>query len=638
MDIQFSSQQFNDLFPFYIKVNQSLKIVSVGASLVKIQDDLMSSGDFFEVISVKRPFIVSDTWEELLNISDQLLILTLKQKNIDLRGQFQLLDDGIVFLGTPWFGSMKEVVDNQLTMDDFAHNDPLLDLLHIVNNHQNVTEELKEILHTVNSQKNKLKKDKEELNRLSIVASANQNGIVFTRADGEIFWCNDAYLRLTGYSKEEVIGKTPLDVGYSELTNPEDAEKMIKAFYAGEHFDLEIIHGRKDGVGFWTKTNGQPVLDEHGNVIQYFAMVEDISEKKSQEEQLFLLSLIAEKNINAVIISDKKGRIEWANSSFLEMSGYSIEELKGIKPGKLLQGEKTNPQTVAYLKEQIKNGEPFNCEIINYNKSGQEYWVSIQGQALFNKKGEVIRYFAIEEDITQKKELEQQREELLGSLAKSNEELENYAQIVSHDLKSPLRSIHALLSWIKEEGDSQFNTQTLEYFGLIEGKVEQMDHLIKGILTYSKIDKIDTTNEIVDVQDLVTNIIQTIHIPTHINVSIRNQLPSLKGDKFRLQQLFQNIISNAVNYIDKEKGVVEVSHRRKGNYDQFEIKDNGVGIKLENQHKIFDTFKSFTDSKHSTGLGLSIVKKIIESYQGKIWLESTEGEGTTFFIQLKRAI
>lgn len=634
--MQLSAEQFQGLFPFYFRVNKQLEIFEIGDSLKKIAPKLDENPLLFDVIEIKRPFLSENSWLELIGLTDQLIILSIKEHKIDLRGQFEFIEGNIAFLGTPWFTDMQKVVSHELTINDFAHNDPLLDLLHVVNNHENVTQELKQILQTVNTQKNKLKKDKEELNRLSLVASANEKGVVFTYPTGEIFWCNDAYLNLTGYQREEVLGKTPLDVGYSKMTNPDDVEEMVGAFTKGEVFDLEIIHGRKDGSFFWTKTNGQPVYDEKGQLVQYFSMIEDISDKKSQEEQIMLLSSIAEKNINAVVISDKEGRIEWVNSSFLRMSGYTLEEMQGIKPGKLLQGKNTNPETVLYLKEQIHKGEPFNCEIINYHKDGTEYWVGIQGQALFNKEGEIIKFFAIEEDITVKKKLEHQREELVDSLAKSNKELEDYAQIVSHDLKSPLRSIHSLLTWIKEDNDSSFNEDTLEYFSLIEGKVEQMDRLINGILTYSKIDKIDNTNELVNTNELIADIIQMIHKPDTIDIVVDQDLPILRGDKFRFQQLFQNLIGNAVNYIDKPKGLVEVSYEEKGIYHVFAIKDNGIGIKKENQKKVFDTFKAFTNSKHSTGLGLSIVKKIIESYKGKIWLESEFGKGTTFFIQLKK--
>jgi len=224
----------------------------------------------------------------------------------------------------------------------------------------------------------------------------------------------------------------------------------------------------------------------------------------------------------------------------------------------------------------------------------------------------------------------------VDSLAKSNKELEEYASIVSHDLKSPLRSIHSLISWIKEDNDKELNTQTLQYLSMVENKVEKMDHLIDGILTYAKIDKVEKALETVNTQEIVQNIINIIHIPSHINVSISNPLPEIRADRFRIQQLFQNLISNAVNYIDKPSGIVTIDCSETANDYLFSVKDNGPGIAKKNQEKVFKIFQSLETSDKSTGLGLSIVKKIIDTYRGEIWIESELGKGTTFFIKLNK--
>ena len=762
LEFNFSDDSFNKLFPFYILIDDTLKIKSFGKSLIKIFPQIQNTSCFTDCFEISRPHIENPSFQELVFNSNQLSVIKCKKSDMSLRGQFELMDNSLLFVGSPWFNSMHEVIAKKLTLHDFAVHDPLIDLLHVLNNQENTSKELKELLTTINNQKNKLKKDKEELNRLSLVASANENGVVFTKPTGEIIWCNDAYLSLTGFSKEEVIGKTPIELGKCKETADEETLKMTIPFFKGDVFDVEHLHRRKDGSHFWVKTKGQPIKNSDGEVTQYFAMIEDVSlkknyeevlknernkysniianmnlgllevdnnetitfannsfceisgygfeeligekaskllvteenietlklknelrkkgvndsyqlevlnkkgekrhwlisaapnydvngeivgsigihlditEKKEQEEQLYLLSLIAEKNINAVVISDKEGKIEWVNSSFEIMSGYSNQDLVGRKPGSILQGPETNPETIKYLKNQIAKGDPFNCEILNYSKSGEKYWVRIQGQALYNKNGEIIKFFAIEEDISNQKQLENQREELVINLAKTNKELEEYAQIVSHDLKSPLQSIHSLISWIKEDNDKEFNPQTLEYLSMIENKVEKMDHLIEGILTYSKIDKGDALIENVNLQQIVEGIIDIIYIPENVTVTIKNSLPVLKANRFRIQQLFQNLIGNAVNYIERESGLVEVSSEEFDQYYVFSIKDNGVGIDKKNHKKIFNTFQSFTSSQKSTGLGLSIVKKIIEAKKGEIWLESELGIGTTFFVKLNK--
>lgn len=762
LGLYFNEESFNRLFPFYFQLSPDFRILNFGKSLAKVCPDLEKENLFTDFFEIVRPHIKTISFQEIINNSDQHILLKYSKTELLLRGQFEQTGDSLLFVGSPWFTSMSEVIDRKLTFEDFAHNDSLLDLLHVLNNAENTSKELKELLLTINTQKNQLKKDKEELNRLSYVASANNNGVVFTKLDGSIFWCNDAFLALTGYSKSEIIGRTPIELGRTMDTDKEEIKKMINSFYAGESFEVELLHARKNSTPFWSRVKAQPITDSQGNATQYFAMLEDISlkkrydesleiekekyrgiianmnlgllevdlndkilmanqsfldmsgyaieemvghkasglfltqeskkilqskdrlrsegisdsyemnvkdknnedrtwlisgapnydvhgnligsigihlditDQKEQEQQLYLLSLIAEKNINAVIICDPSGNIEWANTSFLKMSGYTENEILGEKPGKLLQGADSNNETVTYMSEQIAKGLPFNCELVNYSKNKEKYWVRIQGQALYDKNGVIIKFFAIEEDITAWKVLEEQKENLISDLAKTNKELEDYAQIVSHDLKSPLRSINSLISWIKEENEKDFEEQTLKYFSLIEHKVEKMDHLIEGILTYSKIDKEVSKGEDVKTNDIVKGIIDMIHVPEHIKVTINNPLPIIKADRFRIQQLFQNLIGNAVNYIDKENGLVEIACEEFSSHYVFSIADNGVGMPKKIHSKIFETFKAYTTSKHSTGLGLSIVKKIVLFYKGEIWLDSEEGKGTTFFVKLKK--
>lgn len=232
--------------------------------------------------------------------------------------------------------------------------------------------------------------------------------------------------------------------------------------------------------------------------------------------------------------------------------------------------------------------------------------------------------------------INKQREELLYSLEKQNQSLNEYAHVVSHDLKSPLRSIYSLITWIKEENEANFNPTTEEYFTLIQKKVEKMNHLIQGILTYSKIDKVHIVNEEVDLNDLVQNILNMVFVPEHIEIKIANKLPTIKADGFRMQQLFQNLINNAINFNDKPNGLVEIACVEKEGHFVFSIKDNGVGISKKNHEKIFFIFESIAQDDKSSGIGLSIVKRILDNSNEKIWLDSQENKGTTFFFTLRK--
>jgi light-regulated signal transduction histidine kinase (bacteriophytochrome) len=233
-------------------------------------------------------------------------------------------------------------------------------------------------------------------------------------------------------------------------------------------------------------------------------------------------------------------------------------------------------------------------------------------------------------------EINKQREKLLNELAYQNQELSDYAHMVSHDLKSPLRSIDSLTSWLNEDYKDILDQKGKERLMLIRNNVEKMDLLINGILEYSTIGKNKVEFYKVDTEKLIEDILNIIKIPNHILIIKSGTLPVIKGDKYRLQQLFQNLITNAINYNDKEKGIIEIGFADQNDFWQFYVKDNGKGIAETYFNKIFKTFQKLENNPISTGIGLSIVKKIIDLYGGKIWLESSLGIGTTFYFTLKK--
>ncbi|WP_055447647.1 sensor histidine kinase [Lacinutrix mariniflava] len=232
-------------------------------------------------------------------------------------------------------------------------------------------------------------------------------------------------------------------------------------------------------------------------------------------------------------------------------------------------------------------------------------------------------------------EVNKQKQSMLNELAHQNQELSDYAHMVSHDLKSPLRSIDALTTWLSEDYKDAFDDDGKNTLSLIRDNVEKMDTLINGILEYSTIGKDQVEIYNVDVNGLIENILNSMHIPKNISITKIN-LPIIKGDKYRLQQLFQNLISNAIKYNNKEKGTIEIVAQDQQEYWQFYIRDNGKGIEETYFNKIFKTFIKLENSPESTGIGLSIVKKIVELYEGKIWLESQVNIGTTFYFTLKK--
>ncbi len=232
--------------------------------------------------------------------------------------------------------------------------------------------------------------------------------------------------------------------------------------------------------------------------------------------------------------------------------------------------------------------------------------------------------------------INRQRQELLINLEKQNEALSEYAQMVSHDLKAPLRTIDTLINWFIDDNKEVMHDANLKSLNLILSNVEKMDLLIKGILNYSSVQNQPKENKLIDLDLLINEIVKSIEIPVNFEVIIATKLPRILGNDFRFKQLFQNLIDNALKFNDKEQGLLEIGHSEDESDYLFYIKDNGIGIPLVYQSKIFKIFSKLQNDSKSSGIGLSIVNKVIEFYKGKIWIESQEKQGSTFYFTLPK--
>ena len=242
---------------------------------------------------------------------------------------------------------------------------------------------------------------------------------------------------------------------------------------------------------------------------------------------------------------------------------------------------------------------------------------------------------------TQSKELEKERKALQAEiverkraeieLAEINEELNKFAYIVSHDLKAPLRAINNLSDWIEEDMGDNLPGEVQEHLTLMRQRVQRMQDLIDGILQYSRAGRSQSSRVAVNVQTLLDEIVSTLQVPPDFTIKI-DDMPTLFTEQIKLEQVFSNLISNAIKYHDRPDGQVMVTCQPNGKFHQFTVSDDGLGIPAEHHERIFGIFQTIAarDTVESTGVGLAIVKKIVEDQHGEIWLESTEGEGTSF--------
>ena len=475
--------------------------------------------------------------------------------------------------------------------------------------------------------------------RLTTLITNLDSGVLLEDEQRKIVLTNKKFCELFSIpvSPSEMVG---LDCSHAAAQNKhyfldptgfvEGIEKIIRE----RKLALGEILTFKDGRIF--RRDYIPIFKDEefqGNLWSYKDITLETKYQQSIEvEKQKYSSIIANMKLGLLEV-DNDEKIAMLNQSFSEMSGYSEEELIGKKASTLfLEGEQSDVNTSERLKRNQGLSNSYELEV--KTKQGESRCWLISGAPNYNLNGKVIGSIGIHLDITDMKNLEIQKEILFNKLKKSNAELQEYAHIVSHDLKSPLRSINALVNWLKEDNKGLFDASSLRNFSLIENTLEKMENLISGILNYSSIVENTEKYQQVDLNILLEELKAVIYFPAHISLKVTNKLPKILGDPIRLQQLFQNLINNAIQHIDKEKGLVEVGVVEHLSYYQFSIKDNGIGIEKQYHNKIFKIFQSLNTHNESTGIGLSIVKKIVDLYKGEIWLESEVGVGTTFYFTL----
>jgi signal transduction histidine kinase len=244
----------------------------------------------------------------------------------------------------------------------------------------------------------------------------------------------------------------------------------------------------------------------------------------------------------------------------------------------------------------------------------------------------------LQAEIAERKRVEQEVIHRTIELEAANNELREFAYIVSHDLKAPLRGVSQLAGWIAADHADAMSEDGKEMISLLLNRLDRMHNLIDGILQYSRIGRIREQETEVDLETLVRDIIDLLAPPDHISVSIETPLPVIRFEPTRARQVFQNLISNAIKFIDKPEGAIKLFCEPTDNQWQFSVSDNGPGIEEKYHQKIFQIFQTLAarDEFESTGIGLTMVKKIVEMNGGRIWLESEPGEGTTFFFTVPK--
>jgi signal transduction histidine kinase len=241
-------------------------------------------------------------------------------------------------------------------------------------------------------------------------------------------------------------------------------------------------------------------------------------------------------------------------------------------------------------------------------------------------------------EIAERQEAGIRQAELIEKVDSINKELKDFASIVSHDLKAPLRGIKSLANWILDDSSDKLGEQGHEQMNLLLGRVERMYRLIDGVLQYSIVGRTEEKPAQVNLGKFIPEIIDMLVPPKNITVTVESSMPVIEFEETQIMQLFQNLLGNAIKYMDKPQGRIKVGHVEQDGFWKFSVSDNGPGIEEKHFERIFKMFQALAVSEQveGTGVGLTVAKKIVELHGGKIWVESKVGEGSTFFFTLPK--
>jgi PAS domain S-box-containing protein len=465
--------------------------------------------------------------------------------------------------------------------------------------------------------------------------------------NGVISYWNLGAKWLYGWRKSEAIEKNIHELLQTEW--PQPFEEIQKVFFEQGSWQGELLRTKEDGTKITVASRWTLQRDEQDQPLAILEISNDISDRKRSEialaESAKRFRDTFEQAAVGMAQASVDGKLLLVNQRLCEILGYSRQELIEKKFQEI-----TWPEDLANeleLLRQLLAGEIENYCVENryIRKDGELVWVNLTVSLLREQNGSQF-LMGVVEDIRERKQAEEslrlRAEELnwtANSLAKTtnvlikrNQELDQFAYVVSHDLKAPLRAIANLSSWIEEDLSDSMTEDTLHQMNLLRGRVHRMEGLIEGLLQYSRVGRMQVASETVKVEKLLAEIIDSLAPPSGFEVKVEPGMPTFVTEKLALQQVFANLISNAIKHNRGESGHIKISVKELDDFYQFSVADDGPGIAPQYHDKVFVIFQTLEarDKVENTGIGLSLVKKIVEGQGGSISLESAEGEGATF--------
>ncbi len=358
------------------------------------------------------------------------------------------------------------------------------------------------------------------------------------------------------------------------------------------------------------------------------------STARAVEQERNFLRLVINTIPGFVCVKSQDGRFVMANEALARAYGATVRDLEGRCDADF---SPTSEQVQSYRRDDLEAIATRKAKHIPEepmtHADGTTHWLTATKVPLIREDGSCDRLLAVATDITERRQAEEKQNTLIQKLSDVNQELRDFAYVVSHDLKAPLRAIRTLADWLTTDYQDKLDAQGKENLQLLGSRVDRMHNLIDGVLQYSRVGRTEQGTKPVDLGRLLPEIVADLDVPEHISVQVQDDLPTVEADPTRITQVFQNLLSNAIKYMDKPEGHIAVACEEQDGFWRFRVSDNGPGIEAKDFERIFKLFQTLVrrDDSESTGVGLTIAKKIVELYGGKIWVESVVGQGSTFF-------
>ena len=466
------------------------------------------------------------------------------------------------------------------------------------------------------------------------MVEASPVALILVNSFGKIAYLNSFAEDVFSYKKNELIGKN-IDILIPERFRKNHPGFMQEYFLhpetrqMGKNLDLFAL--KKNGHEFPVEIGLNPIVTVDGTLVM--ATIIDISERKKANEQF---RLVVESTPNSIILVNYQGNIVMVNNQAEILFGYNRHELLG-KQMELLVPERLKSHHPELRESFYKNPEsrPMGAgrDLFAIKKDGSEIPVEI-GLRPLEKDGEHFVLASII-DITERKKNEEAVRLYTKRLEDKNKELEQFTYIASHDLREPLNSITSLIDLILQHELENVDEQTQKKLHFIAKSTDRMKELVKGLLDYGRLGK-NAEYQKVDINFIVRNALSDLEQQinnSEVNIIVHN-LPELFALEMEIRLLFQNLISNAIKYRSKKrKPEIEISAKRDKGGWKFAVKDNGIGIPMDQKEKIFVIFQRLhqRDEYEGIGIGLAHCRKIAELHYGKIWVESEVDKGSVFY-------